>query len=84
MPWLADSSSVGLRVMSHNKRCFIASAMGIAVAVIIKFLEFWVFCSFLDLQAKLATPIPDGPVVLHHFQSRFNNWHEGAQIASPA
>lgn len=75
MPLLGDSSNIGVRILLHNKRRFIVSAMGIAVAVVIMFLEAGFFFGVLDSQANLATLIRGDLVVLHRFRTHLNKWH---------
>ncbi len=69
-------TGLGGRILTHNRRRFAAAAAGMAVAVVIMFVEAGFFFGVLDSQANLATLIRGDIVAMHANQTNLNKWQE--------
>ncbi len=67
---------LGARILTHDRRRFAAASAGIAVAVVIMFVEAGFFFGVLDSQANLATLVRGDIVVMHANQTNLNKWQE--------
>lgn len=64
-----------LRLLLHNHWRFVWAVAGIAVAIIIVFLEQGIFYSILDSQARIATLVRGDLVVLHPARTNLDKWN---------
>ncbi len=69
-------SGLGARILTHNRRRFAAASAGMAVAVVIMFVEAGFFFGVLDSQANLATLVKGDLVAMHANQTNLNKWQE--------
>ena len=67
---------LGARILTHDRRRFAAASAGIAVAVVIMFVEAGFFFGVLDSQANLATLVRGDIVAMHANQTNLNKWQE--------
>ncbi len=75
-----ENGGVGVRMLWHNKRRLAASALGIAVAVVIMFVEAGFFFGVLESQSRLATLIRGELVVVHRTRTHLNKWSDFERI----
>ncbi len=75
-----ENGGIGIRMLWHNKPRFAASALGIAVAAVIMFVEAGFFFGVLDSQSRMAKLIRGDLVVLHRTRTHLDNWSRFQRI----
>lgn len=65
---------LGVRVLLHNRWRFLAASLGIAMAVVIMFLEAGFFFGAVDSQARITGLIRGDLVVEHKARTHLNKW----------
>jgi putative ABC transport system permease protein len=66
---------IGFNILLHNRRRFIASGLGVGVAVIIVFIEMGYFFGVLDSQTNVARLVQGELIVLHRARTHLNKWN---------
>lgn len=67
--------SIGYRILIHDRRRLVGSALGIGMAVIILFVEMGFFFGVIDSQTNIARLVRGDLVVLHPRRSNLNKWN---------
>ncbi len=66
--------SIGYRILIHDRRRLVGSALGIGMAVVILFVEMGFFFGVIDSQTNIARLVDGDLVVLHPGRSNLNKW----------
>ncbi len=71
---MRKTALTGLRIITHDRRRFFATLAGIAVAVVILFVEQGFFFAIVDSQVKVAEITRGDLIVLHRARTNLNKW----------
>jgi putative ABC transport system permease protein len=69
-----EMTLTGLRIITFDRRRFLATLAGIAMAVIILFVEQGFFFAIVDTQVKIAEVVRGHLIVLHKARTNLSKW----------
>lgn len=76
----AQGYRLGVQVLLHSKWRCLAASLGIAMGVVIMFLEAGFFFGILDSQARIASLVQGDLVIQHRARTHLNKWQELPRI----